>query len=97
MQRGAKKEGAGGTTGSPTVILYHAEGCHLCERARSQLHALRAQRDFELHEVDITGVPGLEARYRELIPVVEIGGEQAFTYYIHEAAFLRRLDAQAHV
>jgi hypothetical protein len=35
----------------------------------------------------------LEEAYRELIPVVEIDGERAFTYYVHEAAFRRRLGA----
>jgi hypothetical protein len=28
-----------------------------------------------------------------LIPVVEIDGERVFTYYVHEAAFRRRLEA----
>jgi hypothetical protein len=45
-------------------------------------------------EVDISGDEELEARYRELIPVVEVGGEQAFTYFVHPDALRRRL-AQA--
>jgi glutaredoxin len=73
------------------VTLYRAEGCHLCERARAQLRALQDELGFELREVDIGGDPELEARYRELIPVVEIDGEQAFTYYIHEHAFRRKV------
>ena len=32
--------------------------------------------------MDISGDAELEARYRELIPVVEIDGVQAFTYYV---------------
>jgi Glutaredoxin-like domain (DUF836) len=55
---------------------------------------LRAEEDFELAEVDITGDAELEARYREWLPVVEIDGEQAFTYYVHVDAFRRKL-AQA--
>ena len=54
---------------------------------------MRDELGFELHEVDIDGDPELEARYREWIPVVEIDGERAFTYYVHEAAFRRRLEA----
>ena len=42
-------------------------------------------------EVDITGVPELEAAYREWLPVVEIGGERAFVYHVDAAAFQRRL------
>ena len=39
----------------------------------------------------VTGDPALEATYREWIPVVEIGGERAFVYYLDEAAFRRKL------
>jgi hypothetical protein len=45
----------------------------------------------EFDEVDITGDPELEARYREWLPVVEIGGERAFVYYVDEAALRRRI------
>jgi hypothetical protein len=41
--------------------------------------------------VDITGDPGLEARYREWLPVLEIDGARAFVYHIDEAALLRKL------
>ena len=77
----------------PKVAVFHGEGCHLCERALSQVQALHAELEFELEEVAIDGDPELEAAYRELIPVVEINGERAFTYYVHEAAFRRRLEA----
>jgi glutaredoxin len=77
----------------PRVIVYHADGCHLCERALAQVRALRDELAFELEEVAIDGDPELEARYRELIPVVEIDGERVFTYYVHEQAFRRRLAA----
>jgi glutaredoxin len=76
------------------VVLYHAEGCHLCERARGTLAALRQEHEFELREVDIGGDAELEARYREWLPVVEIDGERAFVYYLDEAAFLRKLAGQ---
>ena len=65
--------------------------CHLCERALTQVRALHEELGFELEEVAIDGDDELEARYRELIPVVEIDGEPAFTYYVHEQAFRRRL------
>jgi hypothetical protein len=45
-------------------------------------------------EVDITGDPELEARYREWLPVVEIDGERAFVYFVDEEAFRRRVAAQ---
>ena len=76
---------------TPRVTVYHAEGCHLCERALAQVRAFRDELDFELEEVAIDGDDDLEERYREMIPVVEIEGELVFTHYVHESAFRRRL------
>jgi glutaredoxin len=75
------------------VVVYHARDCHLCERALTQLDALQAELGFELERVDIGGVPELEARYRELIPAVEIDGRTRFTYYVQPDAFRRALKA----
>jgi glutaredoxin len=76
---------------APAVVLYKAEGCHLCERAQGQLAALRAELGFDYAEVDIGGDPELEAAYREWLPVVEIDGARAFVYWLDEAAFRRKL------
>ncbi len=73
--------------------LYGAEGCHLCESARRVLERVRADVPFDLEEVDITGDPDLERRYRERIPVVEIDGEEAFAFFVHPDALRRRLRA----
>jgi hypothetical protein len=54
----------------------------------------RAEEGFELEEVDISGDPELEARYREWLPVVEIDGERAFSYFVPADALRRKL-AQA--
>ena len=75
------------------VVVYHAAGCHLCERALAQVRALRDELGFELEEIAIDGDPELEARYREWLPVVELDGERLFTYFVHEDAFRRRLAA----
>jgi len=56
-----------------------------------QVRALRDELGFELAEIAIDGDAELEARYRELIPVVELDGERLFTYFVHEEAFRRRL------
>jgi glutaredoxin len=75
----------------PRVVLYGAAGCHLCDRARETLVELRRELDFEVEEVDITGVDELEARYREFLPVVEIDGQQTFVYFVPADAFRRKL------
>jgi glutaredoxin len=72
---------------TPRLALYHAPGCHLCDRARDVLDRVGAAYE----SVDITGDPELEARYREWLPVVEIDGARAFVYYVDEAALRRKL------
>jgi glutaredoxin len=66
------------------VTLYTAHGCSLCGPVRRRLESVRADVPFELEEVDISGVPELEERYREWLPVVEIDGERAFVYRLDE-------------
>jgi hypothetical protein len=51
---------------------------------------VRGGTPFELEVVPIDGDPGLEARYRALLPVVEIDGEQAFTYFVDPDALRAR-------
>jgi glutaredoxin len=77
------------------LTVYHAAGCHLCERALAQVRAVQAELGFELEEIAIDGDEELEARYREWLPVVEVDGERAFVYYVDERAFRRRIAAQA--
>ena len=72
---------------TPSVVLYHARGCHLCDRARDVLDRVGAAYE----SVDITGDPELEARYREWLPVVEVDGKRAFVYHVDEAALRRKL------
>ena len=49
---------------------------------------------FELEVVDVTGDPALEARYRELLPVLAIDGRQVAAYHVPAAALRRALGAQ---
>jgi hypothetical protein len=44
-----------------------------------------------LDVVDVAGDPVLEARYREHLPVVEIDGERAFTYFVAANALRERV------
>jgi len=83
------------STRRPNVTVYHAQGCHLCERALEQVRAFREELDFELREVDIGGVEQLEAEYREWLPVVEIDGRRRFTYYLQPDAFRRAVTQAA--
>ena len=43
--------------------------------------------------VDIVGRSELEARYRELLPAVEVDGELAFSYFVDADALRARLSS----
>jgi glutaredoxin len=81
-------------TRKPQVVVYHAQGCHLCERALAQLRDLNEELSFDLREVDIGGDEALEAEYRAWLPVVEIDGRRRFTYHLQVDIF-RAAVAQA--
>ena len=71
--------------------MYHAADCSLCARALEVVTEARDELRFDLELVDIAGDSELEARYRTLLPVVEIDGEQAFTYFVDPGALRDRL------
>ena len=74
------------------VTLYGKAGCHLCEEARAEIESVRARRPFGLTEVDVSLDPVLHARYGERIPVVAIGGEEAFEFHVDAEELERVLD-----
>ena len=74
------------------VTLYGKPGCHLCEEARATLIAVRAERAFELEEVDVSADPRLHAEYGERIPGVEVNGEEMAQFHVDRAALLAALD-----
>ena len=78
----------------PTVVLYGKPGCCLCDEARAEIETARAEIDFALRHVDVSLDPELQRLYGERIPVVEVGGEEAFEFHV-DAAALR--DAVARV
>ena len=71
--------------------MYHAADCSLCARALEVVTEARDELGFDLELVDIAGDSELGARYRTLLPVVEIDGEQAFTYFVDPGARRDRL------
>jgi glutaredoxin len=75
----------------PTLTLYGRPGCHLCDDARAQLLTLRSELGFELVERDIEADDDLLRRYLERIPVVALGEEELFDFFVDEAVLRRRL------
>ena len=74
------------------VTLYGKPGCYLCSDARAELDAVRAERPFDLQEVDVSADPVLHRRYGERIPVVEVEGEELFEYHVDPEVLRERLD-----
>jgi hypothetical protein len=74
------------------VVIYGKPGCHLCEEALAAVERVRAERPFELEEVDVTLDPVVHRRYGERIPVLELDGEELFQYFVDEAVLSKRLD-----
>ncbi len=58
----------------PTVTLYTKEPCPLCDVVKDQLSAMQATYPHKLQEIDITQDHALYARYRFIIPVLDING-----------------------
>ena len=66
------------------VTLYSKPDCHLCVEAQGVLRKLRSELGFELSEVDITTEEALHRAYFERIPVVTLGDEELFEYFVDE-------------
>jgi glutaredoxin len=75
------------------VVVYTAAACSLCARALEVVREIQAEIDFELVVVPIDGDAELEARHREHLPVLEIDGRRAFTYFVEPGALRQRLRA----
>lgn len=78
------------------VTLYGKPDCRLCDAVRDDLELLAGETDFTLIEIDITGEPALNDRFRYLIPVVDIGDGGLLTPP-HSMARLRSALAAARV
>jgi glutaredoxin len=74
------------------VTLYGKPGCCLCDEARAAVAAVRAERPFELEEVDVSADPGLHREYGERIPVLAVDGRELLELGVDEAALRDALD-----
>ena len=74
------------------LTLYGKPGCHLCHEARAEIERVRAERPFDLQEIDVSLDPGLQREYGERIPVVAIGGEDVLELRVRAEELRRLLD-----
>jgi hypothetical protein len=65
-----------------TLVFYTRDGCELCKESRDNLQAalearvLRGEPIARVREIDIAADPELTARYGDLIPVIELIGQE---------------------
>jgi thiol-disulfide isomerase/thioredoxin len=74
------------------VILWGKDDCHLCEKAAAILDRLAGDFPLVVEKRDITRDPQAFARYRYVIPVVEIIGGPTFEGKITEHRLRRTLE-----
>ncbi len=70
----------------PELTLYYREGCHLCEDMLQALRGLQPCLGFELRLVDVDRHPGLQRRYDEWVPVLNLREREICHYRLDEAA-----------
>lgn len=75
------------------VVIYSKPDCHLCEEAKEVIKAAGCGTRFTLEEVNIESDPELKRRYRYDIPVITIGGVEAFRHRVSAEEFRRAIEA----
>lgn len=58
--------------------MYSRTTCGLCDRAREEILALRAEVPFEYEEVFVDGDQALEKEYGLRVPVILVDGVERF-------------------
>lgn len=75
--------------------LYSRVYCHLCHDMLAALEAMRGEFDFEVQVLDVDADPALEAKYNELVPVLEAEGRELCHYFLDVARVRRYLSEGA--
>ena len=62
--------------------FYTKPDCSLCDEAKIVLQSVEAKASFVVvEEIDITKNLGLFTKYKHLIPVLELNGQQLFVHH----------------
>jgi glutaredoxin len=74
-----------------SITIYSKKDCHLCDIAKETLLKVQQELPFTLNEIDIEKDRTAFEKYKYLIPVIEIDGEEAFNYKVDENEFKKIL------
>ena len=62
--------------------FYTKPDCPLCDEAKEVLQSIKTKAPFiAVEEIDITKDMGLFTKYKHLIPVLELDGQQLFVHH----------------
>jgi thioredoxin reductase (NADPH) len=67
------------------LTLFSRTYCHLCEDMLAALERLRGEFSFSVDVLDVDADPVLEAKYNELVPVLEGADGELCHYFLDEA------------
>ena len=74
-----------------TLRIYSKPDCCLCDVAKERLLELQTELGFALEEIDISTSPELLDRYGEIIPLVELAGEELCRYRVNKKRVRKKL------
>lgn len=76
----------------PTKLqLFTKPECPLCDKAKAVLEKIAMDTSIEVEEIDISTSIGLFAKYKNIIPVLEMDGRRLFIHQINASALKRKL------
>ncbi len=75
----------------PRVVLLGRQGCHLCDQARVVVDDVCAGLGVSWVEQDVDDDPELRSRYSDLVPVVQVDGEDIAHFRVSTAVLRRAL------
>jgi thioredoxin-like negative regulator of GroEL len=75
----------------PEVVLYHREGCGLCQEMLAEIMALKNRYTFALAIVDIDEDPDLQARFNAKVPVLAVDGDILCCHFLDRKALVEQL------
>lgn len=77
------------------LIVYHRDGCHLCELVMVSLFQLQKELGYEIKQIDIDNDPQVSAftraKYDADVPVVIYQDEVIFYHFFDEMAVRQAL------
>ncbi len=73
------------------LTVYYRVGCHLCDEMAALLAEFQDELGFSFVLVDIDADPVLKARFNADVPVVALGEQILFRYFLDEAILRQAL------